>query len=58
LSPARLRLRHIAQLQGSFRFVENHGAHDQIIFILLLLLLFQPPKLASKSKSRSTSKKS
>src|SRR6266550_324963 len=27
LSFAWLRLRHIAQLQGSFRFVENHGAH-------------------------------
>ncbi len=27
LSPARLRLWHITQLQGSFRFVENHGTH-------------------------------
>src|SRR4051812_4918530 len=27
LSAARLRLRHIAQLQWLFRFVENHGAH-------------------------------
>jgi hypothetical protein len=27
LSPARLRLWHIAQFQGPFRFVENHGAH-------------------------------
>jgi hypothetical protein len=29
LSPARLWLRHITQLQGTFRFVENHGAHGQ-----------------------------
>jgi hypothetical protein len=36
--------------------VENHCTHDRIIFILLLLLLFQPPKLTSKSMS--TSKKS
>src|SRR5258705_9045750 len=27
LSPARLRLWHITQLQGSLRFVENHGTH-------------------------------
>src|SRR5437773_4930506 len=59
LSFAPLRLRHIAQFQGLFRFVENHCTHDQIIFIsfLVLLLLFQPPKLPSKSRSMSTSKK-
>jgi hypothetical protein len=34
LSPARLRLWHIAQLQWLFRFVENHGAHG---FLFLLL---------------------
>src|SRR4029453_16146198 len=28
LSPARLRLWHIAQLQRVFRFIENHGAHS------------------------------
>ena len=55
LSFAWLRLRHIAQFQDLFRFVENHCTHDQTIFILLLL--FQPPKLTSKSRSMSTSKK-
>jgi hypothetical protein len=29
LSPAGLRLGHIAQLQGSFRFVENHCTHGE-----------------------------
>ncbi len=50
LSFAWLRLRHIAQFQDLFRFVENHCTHDQIIFILLLSLLFQPPKLTSKQE--------
>src|SRR6476646_3507244 len=34
LSPARLRLWHIAQLQWLFRFVENHGAHGFLFLSL------------------------
>src|SRR5437016_3185431 len=38
LSPARLRLWHITQLQGSFRFVENHGTHGYFPLTLTLTL--------------------
>jgi hypothetical protein len=50
-----LRFRHIAQLQGSFRFLENHGAHK--LNSVFLTVTHAPSRTVEAHKGRSMSKK-